>query len=390
MKKNDDNIFSVAKGSGGWTKEQRGDLLLSLAALSQILLGIAQGVLIVFGMPEEMSTIFRVVASAVTMAISFPLLLRRKWLLVLIVYVIVFLIYCLHLLAFPETIEYWHKEALRFTLPISIPSALCIIAVRDRHVFYYVLKIMAYISGGLCLMYGYSVFTGRYDIGFSYNQGIGYSLLFPMLVLFYERKKYSIIFGVILLLILLLYGSRGPVLSLVLFGAYYLFTKKKYGLGLLAIVFLLFGAALLNSFFESQGLSSRTLELYTSGHIDIDNGRDVIDTQIERGIRARPTGWGLFGDRVITNGANNAHSLVKEVIAEFGVYLGPVVLFLFALKILTEMIKLKSGDKDMFALFLFACVAPVLVSGSYLTNTNFALFIGVMVLLHYKRISTKL
>lgn len=383
------DIFKIvrSRNNGQWNKSQRGDLLLSFTALSQFLWGIVQGALIVLGMDTELSTLYRVILSAISVIVSMPVLIKRKASLIVITYAITLSVYVLHMAFYPETIEYWHKEAFRFTIPISIPSALCVIAVRERYVFYYVLRIIAYLSGLLCLFYGLSVFTGRYDIGFSYNQGLGYSILFPILVLFYDRKWYSLAFAAVLFIILLLYGSRGPVMSLALFVAYYLFTKRKYGLTVIIVLVLFFGASILNSAFQSQGLSSRTLELYLSGELDTENGRDVLKQQIDKGIEAKPAGWGLFGDRVITNGANNAHNIVREIIAEFGVYLGPVVLLSFVFVILHCFFKLRGADRDMFAMFLFACVAPTLVSGSYLTNTAFAVFIGVMILLprSYKR-----
>lgn len=383
INKDKTDIFSVAKynSNGHWNTSQKGDIILSISALSQVLLGIVQGAFIVLGMDMELSTYYRVILSAIAIVVSVPILLKRKMTLVLITYLITFVIYIIHVLAFPDTIEYWHKEALRFTLPISIPCTLCILAIRDRYVFYYILRIIAYASGFFCLLYGYSVFTGLYDIGFSYNQGIGYSVLFPILVLAYDRKWYSIIFASILFMILLLYGSRGPVMSLALFGAYVLITKRKYGLAILLVLFLIFGVSFLNSSLQSHGLSSRTLELYLSGEIDMENGRDVLKAQIMKGIQDKPTGWGLFGDRVITNGANNAHSLIREVLAEFGVYMGSLVLFLFAFSIIRCFFRIRGADRDMFALFLFAGVAPTLVSGSYLTNTFFAVFVGVMFLL---------
>ena len=380
------DIFTIARSrnDGHWSKSERGDLILSFTALSQILLGIVQGVFIVLGMNMELSTFYRVILSAISVAVSVPILIKRKSALILITYGITLLIYVIHIAVFPETIEYWHKEAFRFTIPISIPCALCVIAVKDRYIFYYVLRILAYLAGLLCMFTGLSILTGRYDIGFSYNQGLGYTVLFPILVLYYERKWYSLTFAAVLFLILLLYGSRGPVLSLALFIAYYLFTKRKYGLTIIIVFALFFGASILNSALQSQGLSSRTLELYLSGELDTENGRDALRQQINKGIEANPSGYGLFGDRVITHGANNAHSIVREMTAEFGVYFGPIVLLLFVFIILRCLYKLRGADRDMFAMFLFACVSPTLVSGSYLTNTNFAVFMGVLFMLYPK------
>ena len=384
-------IFDVAKDYKTWSRSQKGDFILSVVALSQILLSTIQGAMIAMRISEEVASFYRVSLSAITIAIAIPLLLKRKLSLVLIIYIVVLIIYGFHLFYFPETIVYWHSEALKFTLPISIPSALCVIAIKDRYIFYYVLKITAYLTGILCLIYGLRVLGGMYDLGFSYNQGYGYMLLFPIVSLFYQRKWYSILFSVVLILFLLLYGARGPVLSIAIFFVYVFISKKKY----LLLLFFLFAMSafipFLNSVFESNGLQSRTLELYIVGEIDKGNGREYINYQIEKGILENPYGWGMFGDRVITKGENNAHNFIREILAEFGIYLGTFVLLVFLYQIIKRFKQVKDEDRDMYFMFFCTCFIPTLVSGSYLTSTNFSLFIGIMILLprYYKRKVTK-
>lgn len=378
---NDSSILNLAQESKTWNRSQKIDAVLSVVALSQIVLSTLQGSFIALGMPEDTASFYRIILSALTIIISIPFLLKRNIVLVVVTYLIAFLVYIIHLIVFPATVEFWKAEAFRFTLPISVPIALCVILIEDKYIFYHYLKIVAYFTGFLSLIYGLRVFLGYYDLGFSYNQGYGYMLLFPIIVLFYQGKKFSLVFAAVLFLLLLLYGARGPLLSLVVFFSYVLISKKQYGYCLLLVAIAIIGLPVLDSILESYGLSSRTLDLYLSGNLDADNGRNAIKAEIMKGIEQNPYGWGLFGDRVITHGANNAHNFIREILCEFGLYLGTIVLLLFFFQILKRFLIVKGGDRDIFALFFCACFIPTLVSGSYLTSTNFAIFVGIMFLL---------
>lgn len=373
-------VFDLANQPKRWTKSQKEDALLSMVALSQLLFGIIQGVLIAMGMDKDASTSYRVYMSAFSIILSVPLLLKRNFLLLIVTYAVGLVIFGIHAVIFPETMEYWTKEAFRFTFPICIPTVICVVSIRDKYVFYHILKIVTYLSGLLCIFYCARIITGAYDLGFSYNQGIGYLLLFPILVLFYQNKWYSLLFAGILFLLLLIYGSRAPLISLALFFVYVFIREKKYTFLVVLIIFIFAFTPLLTAFLESQGFSSRTLELYLSGELNTDNGRNDITNQIMRGIKQNPYGWGMFGDRVITNGETYAHNFIREVIVDFGVVFGPFILVCFFYEILKTFVKCKGADRDIFAMFSFGCLAPVFVSGSFITNMNFALFIGIMLL----------
>lgn len=383
------SFLDLAKLSRPWCKSQKVDALLSIVALSQIVLSAIQGVLVAIRVPEEIASVYRVYLSAITIIIAIPFLLKRKPVLVIVTYLVALAIYFFHTVFFPGTVQFWKDEAFRFTLPICIPTVLCVVSIKDKSIFFYYLELIAYITGFFCLIYGATAFLGSYTLGanYDYNQGYGYMLLFPIIVLFYQKKWYSLLFSVILFVLLLLYGGRGPLLAILLFFAFVLVKQKRFVLIGILVALYFVGIPILASTAKSLGISSRMLELMVTGEMGQDNGRDAISEEIERGIQQNPYGWGLFGDRVITDGTNYAHNFILEVQAEFGLYIGILVLIIFGFEIIRRFFKLKGGDQDMFTLFLCACFVPMLFSGSYLTSTNFALFIGVMLLLpkYYKK-----
>ncbi len=377
------SIFDIAKSSKPWNRSQRIDAVLSLVALSQLFLSALQGTLIIIGMPEKLASEYRVYLSAATIIIAFPFLLFRKPRVVVLTYLFTIAIYLFHTVFFPNTIEYWIAEAFRFTLPICIPTALCVILIKDRYIFYYYLQLIAYITGFLSLLYGLFTYLGGAILSenYDYSQGFGYMLLFPIIVLFYQKKWYSLVFSAILLLLLIVYGGRGPLLSVVLFFVYVLIKQKRFILIGVLVGAVAVGIPILASTVKSLGITSRMLDLMLTGEMAQDNGRNAINEVIERGIQQEPFGWGLFGDRVITDGANYAHSFYREILAEFGIYIGGVLLFVLAIEVIKRFKIIKDEDRDMYVLFFFACFVPILFSGSYLTSSNFALFIGLAILL---------
>lgn len=376
-------IFDIAKNSKPWNRSQKIDALLSLVALSQLFLSALQGTLIIIGMPEETASGYRVYLSAATIIIAFPFLFLRKPRVVILTYLFAFAIYFFHTVFFPRTIEYWIAEAFRFTLPICIPTVLCVIQVRDRYIFYYYLKLVAYVTGILSLLFGVFTYIGGATLSenYDYSQGFGYMLLFPIIVLFYQKKWYSIAFSAILFLLLIVYGGRGPLLSVVLFFVYVLIKQRRFVLIGVLVGVVAVGIPILASTVKSLGITSRMLELMLTGEMGQSNGRNNINEQIDRGLQQNPYGWGLYGDRVITEGANYAHSFYREILAEFGIYIGSLLLLVFAFEVLKRFKRIKGSDRDMYVLFFFACFVPILFSGSYLTSSNFALFIGIAILL---------
>ena len=75
---------------------ENSDIILSVVALSQILLGAVQGVMVAMGMPDEISTSYRVYMSAATIILSIPILVKRNFVLVAITYLTAIIIYLFH------------------------------------------------------------------------------------------------------------------------------------------------------------------------------------------------------------------------------------------------------------------------------------------------------
>lgn len=366
-----------------WTPSQKADYFLSIIALSQIFLALVQFLLIAFGMSQEESTRYRILMSAVAVIASLPFLLRRNLKLCCLTYFLVSLVYVFHMLLFPDTIPDWKNEGFKFLIPISIPIVLFIVSIKNINFFILALKHISYACALLGLLFGIRTLTGRFLLN-EYSMGFGYCILLPMLVLFYQRKFYSIIISLLLFLLLVIYGSRGPLLTVAFFLFYMLINQKSFGLVGLIVLLSIVGFASFVSYIESLGISSRTISMFLGGNLDSESNRDIIARKAIETINNNPiTGCGLFGDRKPVG--DWCHNIILEVLCDFGVIFGSILLLLFFYAIIRAFIKLKGINKDIFAMFIAYALVPMFVSNSYLTDSNFALFVGLLLLIYKVR-----
>lgn len=363
-----------------WTLSQKHDYYLSMIAVSQVFFALVQFLLIAYDISPEASTRYRIIMSAAAIIASLPLLVKRNLLLCCIVYFIVGLIYVFHILLFPDTIPYWGDEGFKFLLPISIPIVLCMVSIKNIDFFYLAVKHISYACAILGLLFGFRTLTGSFVLN-QYSMGFGYCILLPMLILLYQRKVYSIIISLLLFVLLVVYGSRGPLLAVAIFLLYMLINKKSYGLVGLIIVLGIGGFATFVSYLQSLGISSRTISMFLEGNLDAQTNRDTISQKALEIINQKPImGYGLFGDRKPVG--DWCHNIILEVFCDFGVILGSVLLLVFFYFIIMAFVKLKGINKDIFAMFIAYALVPMFVSSSYLTNSNFAIFVGFLFLIY--------
>lgn len=364
---------------GNLSKIEKGDVILSYVALSQIVLGLIQFLLISYGMDQDASTIYRIIMSAGAFLISLPILLKRNFCSFIISYLVLLLLYVIHVIVFPNTISIWHEEGMRFLVPICIPTALCIYNIYRKQIFYQSLKSVSYISAAIGLLLGYKIFSGSFIL-VSYSMGFGYFLLLPMLVLFYQRKWYSISVSLLLLILIIVFGSRGPLLSVGIFLLYMLVQKKAWKLLAVLLLVGIICFAGLDSYLQSLDISSRTIDMILSGDFTEETNRDLIAEKAILTIKDNPIiGYGMFGDRIPVG--DHCHNIILEVICDFGVIIGSIFLIIFVYQLLKYFLRLKGGDKDIYVMLVTFSVVPLLMSGSYLTSPQFALFIGFLLLI---------
>lgn len=364
-------------------KSLKTDQYIAFAVLLQSFLVILQQVLIaVFHMPPEATTIYRVVLTAIPLSVAIAITIYRKWSVFLIVYSIAVLILLLHIVIFPDNYIYIKQNSLRFLLPIVIPNVLCLMYLKDIEVVESALYKISWFTTFLAFVYVINFFSGRFLIE-TYSMSFSYGLLLPMLSLYSHKRWYSMAAALFLFVIVISIGSRGAAIVFVLFVVYDTFQyNKKYIIPsiITIVVFYLFLPSLA-SWLDTIGISSRTLNLLLGDEIGYMSGRDSIyDNALAVFWNSPIKGVGLFGDRVFLDGAY-VHNFILELYLNWGIIVATLILFYFAWKFIVTYIKSDKENKNILVKYLFAGVAPLMASGSYLTDYDLGVFIGVLFLI---------
>ena len=367
------------------SKSNKGDIVLSIAVCIQYFLIILQQCLIsILHMEPESTTIYRVVLSALPVLFAFYYILKREFFFTLQTYALVGFILVLHSAFFPENIEYIEQQAFRFLLPVCLPTMLAMRVIHDFDVFKTVLVYVSWATIFLLLIYMLAFLQGSFLIE-SYNMSFGYGLLLPTLIMYNEKTKITFIAFIFSLFSILSLGSRGPVLIIGVYVVYDIFINHKKYIPLLLGGVFVFMASLMPivQYLDSIGIQSRTLHKMISGDIDGDSGRGdlyakVFDTVLENPI----LGLGVYGDRVILNGAY-CHNIIVEMMVNWGIPLAILLMLVFAFQIFEIYKRTVKEYRNILVLFLCSSMIHLFLSNSYLSDASFFAFVGLV--LFYRR-----
>jgi len=239
---------------------------------------------------------------------------------------------------------------------------------------------------------GLLIFIGKVSIE-SYSMSLSYYILLPTIIylrLYFEtyRVKYLFLSALSVLLIIAI-GSRGPIMCLgVYIIFYYLINMKKatykrliFHIAALLIAFILFIfykdiLLFVYNILENHGIQSRSIILFLEGGIYL-SGREEIYASIMEQIILNPLfGVGIAGDRVYLNGSYS-HNIFLEIISGFGVIIGTLIILLLGLLIVKSLFSKNSKAANYVLIWFSVGFVPLIVSGSYLIDFKFWIFLGV-------------
>lgn len=363
--------------------KQRIDYFISIAVFIQSFLIILQAVMIdVLGMNPDATTIYRVVFSAIPMSLAIIYSFRRRPSLFINTYFIIIAITLIHSIAYPQNVEFIMTEGLRFFFPMVIPSALCLMTVRDLKIVEKSLYYVSILTFALVVLYVAVYFSGGFIIE-KYNMVFSYGCLLPMVSFYRQRTLTGYSVSIIFLIVIIAIGSRGAAIVFIAYVIYDIFQyNKKYSLLLLGM--LLMGyimLPLLAEWLESVGIHSRTLSLLSNNEIDNDSGRGDIYNMFFKILDQHPNfGIGLFGDRVYLGGY--CHNFFLEMLLNWG-YIGVMIIWpiLFSI-LLFVFLRCNKEHKNTMICYTLVLFGPLMVSGSYLDNPNFGIYCAIVYLLY--------
>lgn len=251
-------------------------------------------------------------------------------------------------------------------------------------------------------------FYSYYLVGFStWGEGsldylsLSYYMLPSFCVCFVSlcrnRNLFMLPFCLLALFVIIAAGSRGAFVCTAMFVALYMwkYVLSQKGNTIAKILFAAVALMVVGSFFismevigsfmEKLGISSRTVNTIAANEFLYADDRNSIRDAILKGVSDNPFGYSLFGDRYIASkyfidGAEYAHNIIIEFIADFGVILGPVLLLYLIIKLYKRIRNLVDDFETMiFIVFIPSGLFKLFFSGSYLTEVFFWLIIGLLI-----------
>lgn len=365
---------------------KRDDLIIAFAVMIQPLLVVLQFLMIsVFNMPEEQTTKYRVLLTAVPMIFAIFVGLKHKIITFLVTYVFLFLFLGLEYLMFPANGTYIFTDSFRFLVPIIVPSILCLSCLKTIKIVEDVLYFYSWIIVGMFSFFIIRFLQGRAEFQ-SYNMGLSYALLLPMVTLYKNGGVLSYIGAIICFFSILVFGSRGALVAGAFYILYDIISKNIRNLIyiILASFFFVSLAIAFGNYLDSLGISSRTLNFIIGGEMIAAEGRDEIYQKAISLIGDNwLTGLGIYGDRVNMEG-EYCHNIVLEILLDYGVLIGMLLVLVLFFTLIRLYFKLDSINKNIFVKYVVVLLIPFFASSSYLIDCNWGLLWGIVVLLYHE------
>ena len=361
------------------------DYYLSFIVIFQMVAVVFQLLLPFFHIiSTEQSATLRIAITLLTFLPGILILAKKRLKLLTITFFIYGMFLLFNYLLYPASHAFIDSKAAFTLTPISILSVLFIYIINNWNVFLKVLLLVSRIIPILGILFVWAIRYTTLVEGITYSMSFGYAILLSSLFLFNQEKTSDKVLAILLLLMIIILGSRGPVVVLLIYIIYtVLFSFKRKKVWQIPIALALVAGSILWTPKNSEVIEkSRTILLLESGEfISHDSGRDIIQKIIQQKILQKPLyGWGMGSDREFVDGY--AHNIFLEIFVHYGLVVGGflfLLFFKFVINLYTNQKLLDlQGGKDFFvAMFLFGFV-PMIVSGSYLMNYNFAMFLGYL------------
>ena len=241
----------------------------------------------------------------------------------------------------------------------------------------------------------------EYGLSGSEADGMGqaYAILPFCLLLWWNyfetRNMWDLAYALFSIVMILAFGTRGPVFCILSFIILYLLLFKEYkkpllsrffivSVGLLFYYFLTEFMVALNLFLLSIGMSTRITASFLEENLLDSNGRYDIAEIVMEGINRAPFwGNGIAGDRFL-RGEGYAHRIDLEMMATFGKIPGICIMVVLAFLLLLTFRKCATKDKALFLLLLVCDCMQLLFSSSFVVCPFFFMTIGYAVAINRK------
>lgn len=375
-------VERAAKDDKHWS------LALGLIVAGNVIANLGTGFENVLGVPQTLVSIVAKGIILLSLAVCVPSFIRkRNFKSVLLLVLSVFFISLLNLLAFSANNSYFLMVLSDF-VTLSLPVCICVLMIDDFDIALKALNdvsvALACVLSFVLIVYGGSFFS-------NYNMGLSGALIIPIDVLLlyalkYEndrrRKALGIVLAATLFFSVLFYGSRGALVSVVVFLVVLLFrggvSSRKEFIVKLAIIALTVGVVACSgsivdrvaTIARDAGFQSRSLAMLEHGTALQDSGRSNIQGKVLNDLELDPFAVRGVASTFVVSG-DYSHNVVLDLWHNLGVVLGSIALLAIA-ALGIQTIRSPENCKNDIALVLFLTFFPqALWSGYIFSSTSF-------------------
>lgn len=367
----------------------KGDLYLSFVILFQMIVTTLQLLLPLLGIASvETAASYRVIITLLTYLPGAIIVARRHLSGMLIAFTAYFMLLLFNYGFFPASHRFIESSQAITLTPISILTILFMVSIRDFGNFKKMLLYVSRASVVIAFLYAIANTLSPFkDLDETYSMSFGYNMLLPAMFLFTQQRYIDMTMSFLLFVLILIAGSRGPAVALTIFYAYYTLLSSSAKTKKRMILFVTVAAVATVTILPRLELfqKSRTLYLLQEGELIYhDSGRSeyVYSIIIPHIMESPFVGWGIGGDRYFLDGSYS-HNIFIEVYIHYGIFIGTALfawLFLYCIRMFfSSRTKHIPGERDMFMMTFLYGFVPKFVSGSYLIDFSFAIFIGYLI-----------
>lgn len=342
---------------------------------------------------------------------SLRVLCRRPKLDAIMLVFLLLLIYLATFLFFSQNIPYMFTSVLDVMgNPIYVLFIFAFsgyMFVRNIYDYELLVTYLSKVSFGIVLLSTITFFLMQSQDSTPQYMVFSYNILLPATFLLIQAlQKKSLPYMAVSLVgigMILLAGARGALVSLGLAVITYLYfhknkTGRKFFIMAVSMTMLFFLYTYYEHilvFFQSLAnqlhISSRSIDLMLSGEFMNDSGRGVIQQKIISQFSL--LGSGMYGDRVC-GGGSYAHNLFIEVVSQYGIIFGPILLFALLVLLAIAILSKDTRIRTLSIIFLSTGFYKLLFSGSYLNQEpSFYILLGLavnaLILQHGSGLETK-
>lgn len=309
-----------------------------------------------------------------------------------------FIFYLLNIQLFPQNADVLVNRLFSFSL-LTLPYYYIGVTLdikRFYNSFYYISVVAVFMCAFYELLYAQSAsYTGDVDTS-EYNMELAYSILPHVLMVSWRSLKSFVILNIapmlLGLMLLLSFGTRGPVICAIVFIAIYLLfirpSKYQKTMRIITVACAVYAMSFLDQFMTFMqlmafqlGMSTRIFDKYFEGELEDSSGRDYIWETLLRELSIDNSlfGHGVLGSYPYVN--TYPHNIVLEFLFSFGWVWGIAILFCIVYIIAKMLINTHQCEINVtFGIILvIASILKLCFSSTFVDDALFFMLLGYCV-----------